>query len=70
MESYKAYNVVREGARNIVRSQRPDLTLDEVEKVLDKLFNEVCAQYHDVEELTACIFRNAFRVAVEVTGRG
>jgi len=68
LEEWKTYNVLREGARSIVRSRKPDLTPAEMEQVLDKLF-EVCAEYKDPTELTACIYNNLERVAREVTGR-
>ena len=69
MEAWKTYNVMREGARTIVRSARPDLTNAEMEEVLDQLFT-VCAEHRDPDDLTACIYANVERVCREVTGRG
>lgn len=69
MEGWKAYNVMREGARNIVRSARPDLTNEELEEVLDRLFT-VCKEHRDPSDLTACIYANLETVCREVTGRG
>ena len=69
MEEWKAYNVMREGARTIVRSARPDLKHEELEEVLDRLFT-VCAEHRYPSDLTACIYANVERVCREVTGRG
>lgn len=65
LEGWKAYNVMRLGARSLVKSKRPDLTDEEVEKVLDRLF-EVCAEHREPSDLTACIYANLERVCGEV----
>jgi len=69
MESWKAHHVLKEGARTIVKSARPDLTDEELDKVLDKLFT-VCAKHKEnVDDLTACVYSNMRQVAKEVSGR-
>lgn len=69
MEAFKTYNVLREGARKIVKSVAPTLSDQQVETVLDRLF-EICKDYKDVEDLTGCIYTNVRRVLEEVSVRG
>jgi len=69
MEEWKTYNVLRQGARYIVRSRHPELTDEQVEKVLDKLF-EICSRYKDSTELTGCIYANMRKAVKEVVGHG
>ena len=67
LEEWKSYNVVRLGARSLVRSLRPELTGEELELVLDRLF-EICADKRETTELTECIYANlerAYREALE-----
>jgi len=68
MEEWKTYNILRRAAIQMVKEAYPNLTDEQVSRVVDRLF-EICRD-HDVTKLTACIQNNLARVVAELSRGG
>ena len=68
VEDWKTYNILRRAAIQMVKETYPNLTDEQVSKVVDRLF-KIC-RYRDVTKLTACIQNNLARMVAELSRGG